>query len=148
MIRNQKIKETVICGLLFFICGVFQSCLDRFLIGVQAFIQIMNFFIFSRLCTLVFICYNFYALNSSPITSFFKCIILQQILSLFSTINLACLLEISILGRFEYSLPKIWISSTYAKFIVENRGNIWCDKKRTFLALNFIKISFLWLFLI
>ena len=42
----------------------------------------------------------YFSLGSS-ITSFFKCIKLHQILSLFSIINLACLLENNIFGRFE-----------------------------------------------
>ena len=42
------------------------------------------------------------ALTCSPITSFFMSIKLHQILSLFSTINLAHLLEIGIFGR-DYS---------------------------------------------
>ena len=44
----------------------------------------------------------FNALTSSPIRLFFKCIKLHQILSLFSTINLAYVLEINIFGR-DYS---------------------------------------------
>ena len=60
MIRNKKIKSFFICWPSFFKwMGVFQSCLDLFSFGVWAFIQNINFFIFSRLCMLVSICYNF-----------------------------------------------------------------------------------------
>ena len=44
MIRNQNIKGTFICGLLFFKwMGVFQSWLDSFSIGVWTFIKNINF---------------------------------------------------------------------------------------------------------
>ena len=60
---------------------------------------------------------------------FFKCIKLHQILSLFSRINLAYVLEINTFGR------------DYSNF-VEYWDNIWCNKKWTLLALRFIKISY------
>ena len=71
------------------IMGVFQSWLDSLSIGVQAFIQNINFLIFSRLCVLVPITTLHFlnALTCSLITLFFKFIQLHQILSLFSTIN-------------------------------------------------------------
>ena len=57
MIRNQIVKRTFICWMLFFKwMGVFQSWLDWFSIGVWAFIQNIIFFIFSSLCMLVSIC--------------------------------------------------------------------------------------------
>ena len=44
MIRNQKVKETFICGpLLLKWMSVFQSWLDCFSSGVSAFIQNKNF---------------------------------------------------------------------------------------------------------
>ena len=52
---------------------------------------------------------------------------LDQIMSLFSTINFVYVLEINIFGR-DYlnlsNLPKILISSTRTMFIVENWDNI------------------------
>ena len=71
------------------IMGLFQSWLDCLSIGVQAFIQNINFLIFSRLCMLVPITTLHFlnALTCSLITLFFKFIQLHQILSLFSTIN-------------------------------------------------------------
>ena len=67
------------------------------------------------------ICYNF--LNAaifSVITLFFRCIKLNQTLSQFSAINLAQVLGINTFGR-DYS---DLISSTHARFIVEDRENI------------------------
>ena len=64
MIRNQKIKETFICGTLFFKwMGVFQSWLDSFSIGVSIFIQNINFstsvvFIYWCPFVTIFKCYN------------------------------------------------------------------------------------------
>ena len=68
----------------------------------------------------------------SLITLFFKCIKLHQILSQFTTINLAQALRINIFGR-DYSslnnpIPSKDINHQYTRFIVENR-NIWCNKK-------------------
>ena len=68
-------------------------------------------------------------------TRFFKCIKLHQILSQFSTINLAQALDIKIFER-DYSnlnnpiSSKDSISGTYLRFIVENRDNFWCNKKK------------------
>ena len=64
----------------------------------------------------------------SLITLFFKCIKLHQILLQFSTVNLAQVLDINILRR-DYSHLNNPISSTYTRFIVENRDNIWWNKK-------------------
>ena len=50
--------------------------------------------------------------------------------SLQQTITLAYLLEINTLGR-DYSNLKL-ISSTYTRFIVENKDNNWCNKKGLF----------------
>ena len=60
MIRIQKIKWTFIFGPLFFKrMGVFHSWVDYFSVGVWAFLQNINFFIFNSLCMLVSICYSF-----------------------------------------------------------------------------------------
>ena len=60
MIRNQKIKGTIICGPLFFKwMEVFESWLDCLSIGVWGFVKNINFFIFSVLRMLVSIWYNF-----------------------------------------------------------------------------------------
>ena len=71
------------------IMGVFQSSLDCLSIGVQPFIQNINFLIFSRLGMLVpiTVLHLLNALTCSLITLFFKFIQLYQISSLFSTIN-------------------------------------------------------------
>ena len=73
------------------------------------------------------------AVICSLITLFFKCIKLHQILSQFSTINLAQALDINIFER-DYSnlnnpIPSKDINLQYTRFIVENRDNIWCNKK-------------------
>ena len=105
MIRNQKIKGTFICRPLFFKwMGVFQSWLDSFSIGVWAFIQNTNFsssVVFIYLYT-VHLLQFLNAVICSLITLFFKCIKLHQILSQFSTINLAQALDINIFER-DYS---------------------------------------------
>ena len=91
-------------------------------------------FIFSGLCMLesMTMLQFLNVLTGSLIAPFFRCIKLHQIFSLFSTIkiNLAYLLEINIVGR-DYSNLKL-ISSTYTRFIVENKGNNWCNKKGLF----------------
>ena len=48
-------------------------------------------------------------------------------LTLFSKINFAYVLEINIFGRNYSNLPKILFSSKHARFIIENRDNIWCN---------------------
>ena len=131
MIRSQKIKGTFICGpLLSKWMGVFQSWLDCFLIGVWTTIQNINFLssvVFVYWCPFVTIskCRNF-----SLITLFSKCIKLHQILSQFSTINLAQALDINIFER-DYSNLNIPIPSKDINlwYIVENRDNILCNKK-------------------
>ena len=103
MIRNQKIKGTFICGPLFFKwMGVFQSWLDSFSIGVWTFIRNRNFLTSVVLYTGAHLLQFLNAVICSLITPFFKCIKLHQILSQFSTINLAQVLEIIIFGR-DYS---------------------------------------------
>ena len=68
---------------------LFQSWVDCLSIGVQAFIQNINFLIFSRLRMLASITMLHFlnALTCSLITLVSKCIQLHQILSLLSTIN-------------------------------------------------------------
>ena len=103
MIRNQKIKGTFICRPLFFKwMGVFQSWLDSFSIGVWTFIRNRNFLTSVVLYTGAHLLQFLNAVICSLITPFFKCIKLHQILSQFSTINLAQVLEIIIFGR-DYS---------------------------------------------
>ena len=125
-IRNRNIKGTFICGLLpFKWMSVFQSWLDCFWIGVWAFIQNVDFLslvVFLYWCPFVtkLKCHNLFSHYT-----FFKCIKLHQIFSQFSTRNFAQVLDIWIIS----SLPKILISSTCTRFIVENRDNIWCYKK-------------------
>ena len=159
MIRSQKIKETFICGsLLSKWMGVFHSWLDCFSIGVWAFIQNINFLssgVFVYWCPFVIIvkCYNLICVIIMHYT-FFKNIKLHQILSQFSAITPVQALDIDIFGR-DYSnlnnpipfLPKMLISNTYTRFIVENRDNIWCNKKEgLFWHCIFKKISFLGFF--
>ena len=103
MIRNQKIKGTFICGpLLFKWMGVFQSWLDSFSIGVWTFIRNRNFLTSVVLYTGAHLLQFLNAVICSLITLFFRCIKLHQILSQFSTINLAQVLDINIFGR-DYS---------------------------------------------
>ena len=90
------------------------------------------------------ICYNFYILEFVVLLYFFfKCIKLHHILSQFSTITFAQVLDI-IIFEGDYSnlnnpfLPKTLISSTYTRFMVENRENICCNKKGL-LPLHFLK---------
>ena len=140
MIRNQKIKGTFICGpLLSKWMGVFQSWLDCFSIGVWVFIQNINFLssvvciLSANLYTGVHLLQFLNAVIFSLITLSFKYIKLHQILSQFSTINLAQVLSINIFGR-DYSnlnnpIPSKDVNLQYTRFIVENRDNIWCNKK-------------------
>ena len=103
MIRNQKIKGTFICRPLFFKwMGVFQSWLDSFSIGVWTFIRNRNFLTSVVLYTGAHLLQFLNAVICSLITLFFKCIKLHQILSQFSTINLAQALDINIFER-DYS---------------------------------------------
>ena len=132
MIRSQKIKGTFICRpLLSKWMGVFHSWLDYFSIGVRAFIQNINFLssvVFAYWCPFVIVV-KYYNLQFHY--TFFRCKKLHQILSQFSPISLVQALDINILGR-DYSnlnnpipsLPKMLISNTYTRFIVENTGNI------------------------
>ena len=113
--------------------GVFQSWLDCFSVGVWAFIQNINFLssvVFVYWCSFVTI---FKCRNLSLITLFSKCIKLHQILSQFSTINLAQALGINIFGRDYSNLNNPILSNDvdlqYARLIIENRDNIWCNKK-------------------
>ena len=137
MVRSQKIKGTFVCGpLLSKWMGVFHSWLHYFSTGVWSFIQNINFLssvVFVYWCPFVIIvkCYNlqFHC-------TFFKCIKLHQILSQFSTITLVQALNINIFGRDHLnlnnpipSLLKMLIFNTYTRLIVENRDNIWCNKK-------------------
>ena len=97
MIRNQKIKGTLICGpLRFKWMDVFQSWLDCFSNGVWAFIQNINF-----LSSIVIVywypfltIFKFCTLQSHY--TFVKCIKLHQILSQFSTRNLSQSLDINV----------------------------------------------------
>ena len=129
MIRNQKIKGTFICGPLFFKwMGIFQSWLDCSSIGVWVFIHYSKYKLFHLQKSLyagVHLLQFLNALSCSPITFFLKCIKLHQMLPLFFTVNLAYVLEIN-------NLPKILVSSTYTRFIVESRDKIWCNKKGLF----------------
>ena len=56
IIRNQKIRETFILGRLFLNRWGYLDC---FSIAVLAYLQNINFLIFSSLCMLMPICYNF-----------------------------------------------------------------------------------------
>ena len=85
--------------------------------------------------------------NFHSIAPFFKCIKLHQILSLFSTMNLAYVLETNIFGKDYWNLNNLF-QSTFKRFLVENRDNIWYNKKGNVLALNFKKMSFLGYFLV
>ena len=85
------------------------------------------------------------------ITLFFKCIKLHQILSQFSTINLARALGINIFGRDHSNLnnpiPSKNINLQYTRFIVENRDNISCNKKEgLFWHYIFLKNILTWTF--
>ena len=77
------------------------------------------------------------AKTCSPITLFFMCIKLNQILSLFFTINnKPCIFTGDYYPRkifkFEWYFQKILICSVYMRFIEENKHNIWCNKKGLF----------------
>ena len=146
MIRNQNIKGTFICGpLLFKWMDVFQSWLDCFSIGVQAFIQNINFLsslVFVYWCPFVAI---FKCCNLQSHYTFFKCIKLHQILSQFSTINLALALDINIFER-DYSnlnnpIPSkdinLWY--IYKVYCREQGQHLMQQKRRTLLALHFLK---------
>ena len=90
MIREPKIKGTFICGPLFFKwMDIFQSWLDCFSIGKWAFIHYSKYKLVhlqKSLYTGLHLLQFLNALTCSPITLFFKCIKLHQMLSLFSTI--------------------------------------------------------------
>ena len=85
------------------------------------------------------------AVICSLITLFFKCIKLHQILSQFSTINLAQALDIIIFGR-DYSnlnnpIPSqdINLQYIYNVYCREQGQNLMRQKRRTLLALHFLK---------
>ena len=153
MIRNQKIKGTFICGpLLFKWINVFQSWLDCFSIGVWAFMQNINFLSSVVLVYGVHLLQFLDALICSLIALFpraWSCIrycpnSLQKILNKhWILIPLEEIIQIWIIP----SPPKILIYSTYTRFIVENRDNVWCNKKVELFGTTFLKkISYLGFF--
>ena len=86
------------------------------------------------------------AVTCSLITLFFKCIKLHQILSQFSTINLAQALGINIFGR-DYSnlnnpIPSkdINLQYIYKVYCREQEQHLVQQKRRTLLALHLFKI--------
>ena len=129
MIRNQNIKGTFICEPLFFKwMGVFQSWLDCFSIGVLAFIHYSKYKLFHLQQSLyagVHFLQYLNVLTYSHITLFFKSIKLHQIFSLFSTINLAYVLEINVFGR-DYSnlnnLFLIYSSPVHTQVLLQRTG--------------------------
>ena len=112
-------------------------------------------FIFSSLSILVSICYNFQMLQLFVVSfNFFSSAShwirycpnsLQHILHKhWILLSLEEIIEIWIIP----SLPKILISDPYTRFIVENRDNIWCNKKeRLFWYYIFKKDILPWIFL-
>ena len=153
MIRKQKIKGTLICRLLLSKwMGLFHSWLDCFSIGIWAFIQNINFlssvvFVYWCQFVTVFKCCNLHYTVISPSNCIRYCpYSLQKILHKhWVLISLEEIIQIWIIP----SLPKILISGTYTRFIVENRDNIWCNKKEgLFWHYIFLKISYLGFFLI
>ena len=128
MIRNQKIKGTVICGpLLFKWMSVFQSWLDCFSIWVWAFIQNIIFFF-----SVVFVYWYpfvtiFKCCNLQSHYPFFRCIKLHQILSQFSSRNIEQVRDINIFGR-DYSNLNNPISSKDIN--LQYIYKVYCREKR------------------
>ena len=85
--------------------------------------------IFSSLCILVPIFYSFYIFYFVASLQFASASNLYQIWSQFSAINLTQVLELKL------------------RLIVEDRGNIQCNKKMTPLALHFLRKYPIWDFL-
>ena len=145
MIRNQKIKGTFICGpLLFKWMDVFQSWLDCFSIGVQAFIQNINFLsslVFVYWCPFVAI---FKCCNLQSHNIFFQCIKLHQMLSQFSTRNLAQALDNNIFER-DYSnlnnpIPSKDINSLHIQSLLQRIGTTSdAEKKKDSFGTTFLK---------
>ena len=140
--KNQKIKRIFICGsLLSKWTSAFQSWLDCFSIVIWACIQKITFFVFSSLCILVLQFLN--VVICSLITLFYKCIKLHQILSQFSTINLAQELGINIFrgdySNLNNSILSKDINLQYTRFIAENTNKIWCNKKKDSFGTTFSK---------
>ena len=151
MIRNQKIKGTFICGPLFFKwIGVFQSWLDCFSIGVWAFIYSKHklFHLQKSFYASVHLLQFLNALTYGSITLFFKCI-KSDIVPILPSKHCICTGDY-VFGRDYSNLNNVFqiyiFSNTYTRFIVENMGKIWCNKKGTLLVLHFIKISYLGFF--
>ena len=91
--------------------GYFTLSQIVFKFGVWAFIHYSKYKLFHLQKSLyagVHLLQFLNALTCSPITIFFKCIKLHQILSLFSTINLAYALEINIYGRYYSNLSNLF----------------------------------------
>ena len=123
--------------------GIFQSWLDYFSIGVWAFIQNKTFLYSAVFVTGVHLSQFLKAVICIPVTLFFKCIKLHQILSQCSTINLAQVLSINILGR-DYSnlntpIPSkdINLQYIYKVYCRESGQHLMQQKRRTLLALCF-----------
>ena len=131
--------------------GLFQCSLDCFLIGVL--FKIKTFYLQQSLYTGVHLLQFLNAVICSLITTFFKCIKLHQVLSQFSTINLAQVLDINIFGR-DYSnlnnpIPSKDINLQYICKIycgVQGQHLMQQKKKDSFGTTFFKKISYLGFF--
>ena len=141
---KPKDQKNFICGPLFFKwMGVFQSSLDFFSIGV--FIQNINFLSSAVLVFVVHLLQFLKAVICSLITRFFKCIKLHQILSQFSAINPAGVLDINTFGRDHSNLknpiPSKDVNLQYicTVYIREQGQYLMQQKRRTHLALHFFK---------
>ena len=139
--RNQKIKGFFISGPLILKRWVYFSLRQIvFSIGVGAFIQKINFCLEQSLNTGVHLLQFLNAVICSLITLFFECIKLHQILSQFSTINLAQVLDINIFGRYYSNLNNtipskdIDLQYIWKVYCREQEQNLMQQKRRTVLA--------------
>ena len=144
MIRNQKIKEllNVDC---YFLNGWVYFSLGQivFQLEYKHLFKIQTFYLQQFLYTGVHLLQFLNAVICSLITLFFKCIKLHQILSQFSTINLAPALDINIFER-DYSnlnnpIPSkdINLQYIYKVYCREQGQHLMQQKRRTLLALHF-----------
>ena len=144
MIRNQKIKGTFILG------PLFSKWMESILVFVRLFFN-WTMIIYSKYLLLhlqqslyagVHLLQFLNALTCSPITVFFKCIKLHQILSLFSTIKLAYVLEINIFGK-DYSnlnnLFQRYQSPVRIQGVLQRIGTTSDAIKRVSFAITFYK---------
>ena len=144
MKRNQKIKGTFLCGPLL-LNGWMYFSLDQIVFQLESehLFKISTFYLQQSLYTGVHLLQFLNAVICSLITLFFKCIKIHQILSQFSTVNLALALDINIFkgdsSNLNNPIPSKYINlwHIYKVYCREQRQHLMQQKRRTLLALYF-----------